>query len=80
MQLLTFTKEDTVAILSKLNIKTEEIGKFKIILDENGQPAKCEVCERELSTENLGNIAKGSNKLFCDNPACFATHLAKKFY
>jgi hypothetical protein len=79
MKLITFDKPDVVTILSKLGIRYEAREMKTVIINENGQVAKCEICDKELSIDNLGNIAKGSNKLFCDNPACFTAHLAKKF-
>ena len=80
MKLVTFEEKDLSTIFLKLSINTEKRGAFTVILDDQDQPAKCEGCSCELNTRNLGNIAKGSNKLFCDNPACFASHLALKNY
>jgi len=80
IQLISFEKEQTKEILDLLEIRTKIIREVEIIFDENDKMAKCEVCNNKLNTSNLGNIAKGSKLLFCDNPACFATHLAKKDY
>jgi len=80
LQLISFGKNQAKNILDMLEIKTKDAGNLNIILDENGQVAKCEVCKKELSTNNLGNVAKGSKLLFCDNLACFSTYLAKYNY
>lgn len=78
--LVSFKLEQTKEILDVLSIKTQKIGEIDVILNEMGQIAKCEICNKELSTKNLGNVANGSNLLFCDNSACFISHLVKKNY
>ena len=56
----------------------KEIEGKEYVLDDNKKIATCPECNKEITTKNLGNIAKGSNLLFCDNPACFVSHLAKQ--
>ena len=80
MQLVSFEIEQTKEILNMLNIKTKSLKKEEIVLDENNRQVKCGGCNDSLTVKNVGNIAKGSKLLFCDNPICFATHLAKKNY
>lgn len=75
---VSFKPKQVEEVLEVLNIQTEKRGEINVILNEAGQVAKCEICKKELSTGNLGNIANGSNLLFCDNPACFMLHLVKK--
>ncbi|MCK4634605.1 MAG: hypothetical protein KAT37_01910 [Candidatus Aenigmarchaeota archaeon] len=74
--LISFEKTDIKNIFKDLNIKTkEENGRNFIIDSETGGIEKCHICEKKLTTKNIGNIAKGSKLLFCDNPICFVTHL-----
>ena len=80
MQLVSFEIEQTKNILNTLDIKTGFLKKKEVVLDENDRQIKCEVCNESLHIGNVGNIAKGSKLLFCDNPICFATHLAKNNY
>lgn len=76
--MISFARSDTKNLLQDLNIHLKKVGNKDFILNENGNVAKCHICELELTLEQLGNIAKGSKLLFCDNPRCFATHLAKQ--
>jgi len=77
-KLITFKKNQTEDILLEIGVRIIEKGDKKIILNSNSEPATCECCGKSLNFENIGNIAKGSNLLFCENPFCFATHIAKK--
>ncbi|MBU0459651.1 MAG: hypothetical protein KJ771_02480 [Nanoarchaeota archaeon] len=76
--MILFRKEQTKTLLHDLDIPVRRAGDKEFILDENLEIAKCEICEFELTVDKLGNIAKGSNLLFCDNPRCFASHLANQ--
>ena len=76
--MISFGRNDIKNLLGDLNISTRTIGSKRFVLSENGGIAKCHTCEVELTLEHVGNIAKGSKLLFCDNPRCFATHLAKQ--
>ena len=76
--MISFSRLDTKNLLSDLDIAVKKLGSKDFILDDNGNIAKCHICEIELTIEQLGNIANGSKLLFCDNPRCFATHLAKQ--
>ncbi len=76
--MISFARSDVKNLLEDLDIPVRKIGTKDFILNDNGNIAKCHVCEMELTVEQLGNIAKGSKLLFCDNPRCFATHLAKQ--
>lgn len=78
--LIVFKKEQTEEILNNIGVEIEIKGDTKTILNELGEPATCESCKKSLSFDNIGNIAKGSNLLFCDNPYCFGSHLAKKLF
>lgn len=80
MHLVSFEKDQTKMVLNLLSIKTKPVKENEIILNEDFHQVRCDVCCEALTTKNLGNIAKGSKLLFCDNPACFATHLAKNNY
>ena len=78
--LFAYKRSQTQGLLSSLGVKFEQRGGYEVVLGVEGEPAKCDVCEKELTANNVGSMAKGSLKLFCDNPACFATHLAKNIY
>jgi len=80
IQLISFNKAETKEILTLLDIQTKVVEKKEFLLKVGNQIARCEECKHELTTDNLGNVAKGSKLLFCDNPACFAAHLANKNY
>lgn len=80
MQLVSFEVNQTKDVLGLLDIRTRMTQDDEFILNELNQVAKCEVCNNSLTTKNLGNVAKGSNLLFCDDPDCFATHIARKNY
>ena len=70
MQLIAFDENQIKEILELLGEDTskEVIG-------------KCNTCKKDLNIKNIGNIAKGKkgNLLFCDNPACFSSQVAKIF-
>ena len=83
VNLISFEQEQLGEILNLLDIKTKVVFGETQILSE-GEQAKCKTCKIKLTTDNLGNIARGSgfdsiHLLYCDNAACFAEHLAKKF-
>ncbi|MCK4996905.1 hypothetical protein KAS08_01250 [Candidatus Pacearchaeota archaeon] len=78
--LIVFKKNQTEEILRRIGVEIIIEGDKKIILNELGAPATCECCKKSLSFNNIGNIAKGSNLLFCENPYCFGSHLAKKLF
>lgn len=80
IQLISFDEANIQKILNLLDIRTKIIEKTEVLLKTDNQVARCEVCKKELTMDNLGNIAKGSRLLFCDNSACFTKHLADKNY
>ena len=71
-----FQREDILKILEDLNISTKKIDNKTFIL-EDGEIKKCETCDNEITTKNLGNISYGSHKMFCDNHLCFISYLEK---
>lgn len=78
-QLISFKKQQTKEILNLIGVKVEKRDdNIEVPLDKEGRQAECESCHRRLTTDNIGNIAKGSVKLFCDNPYCFTSHIVKK--
>ncbi len=74
-KLVSFEVNDVVSILKVLGIKTKEKGETTHLLEDNGEEKLCAVCKKELTIETVGNIAKGSHLVFCDNPICFITYL-----
>ena len=72
-QVVLFDKENTEELLKQLDFKFSEEEEGLAIIDSNGKIVHCETCEKNLTTDKVGNIAHGSRKLFCDNPLCFAT-------
>lgn len=47
------------------------------VLTKDGNAVNCGSCEKPITENRVGTIAHGSRLLFCDNPVCFATWLAK---
>jgi len=76
--MIVFSKNEIRGLLSHLDIKTKKMQEKEFVLDENNDVAACPVCGKDITTDKVGNIAKGSKIVFCDNPACFASHLAKQ--
>ena len=77
-KIVLFNKGNVENLLKQFDFTfstNEEEG--TMILDKNKDIVKCDTCEETLITERVGNIAHGSRKLFCDNPLCFATWVAK---
>lgn len=78
-QIISFKKEQTKEILSLIGVQiVKGSDNREIPLDKGGKQAECECCHKKLNLENIGNIAKGSVLLFCDNPFCFTSHIVKK--
>jgi hypothetical protein len=74
--LIAFEKDKILNILDDLNIKTKEVeDKIFLLENETNKVKTCPICEEQITTKNLGNIAKGSHLCFCDNPICFITYL-----
>lgn len=65
---ILFEKKDIKDLLKRLNLKIDDNN---CIIYEN-KIAHCEACECEITTENLGNISKGTKHFYCDRPSCFA--------
>ena len=65
---VTFEKKDVGEIVTSLGL---EIDKKSRIINE-GEPAHCHVCDESITTENLGNVSKGSKIFYCDKLGCFA--------
>lgn len=78
LQLISFKNEQTGDLLRSLNVQIEKRGDKEVILNEIGQVAKCKICEKELSMDNLGHITHGSVDMICDNPACIVCSLVSK--
>ena len=73
---IVFKREDVQNIMKDLNIKVDE--QTKNIVDKFGDNIRCQVCDKEISIENLGNISHGSAcHFFCENPTCFITYMEK---
>jgi len=76
--LIGFSHEDVPSLLDDLGFDTRKEGNKKLVLAKNSKVATCEICEKELTTHNLGNIASGSDHLFCDNPVCLTSYIEAK--
>jgi len=75
-----FSEEDAKTIVESVGAKAvrTKIGEcetFKVMLTEKMQ-AHCEACHEPITFNNLGHIAKGSEKFYCDRPACFTHFIA----
>ena len=75
-QVVLFNKENVKNILEQFDFKFSPEEEGTAIIDSEGNLVKC-TCGRLLTVETVGNIAHGSRKLFCDNPLCLATWVAK---
>ena len=75
-----FSGRQARSLLHSLDIRTikDDETKENIILGDKGQQARCESCKKLITIENLGHIAKGSKKLYCENPTCFTHFIANK--
>ncbi len=74
-EIVLFNKENAKNILGQFDFKFSPEEEGEAIL-KDGEIVKC-ICETPLTVDNVGNIAHGSRLLFCDNPLCFATWVAK---
>ena len=76
-ELVLFNKDELKDMISEFDIKTKkEDGKI-FVVDKEGEIQCCEVCERKLEIKKIGSIAHGSHKIFCDNPLCLSSWVAK---
>ena len=76
-ELVMFNKDEVYELLSEFEIKTKkEKGKVYVV-DKAGEPLLCDVCERKIEVKKIGSIAQGSRKIFCDNPLCLSSWVAK---
>jgi len=76
--LISFDSKDITPILDELKIKTRKIEGKTYVVDDKDEIKSCEVCKRKLTPDKVGNIAYGSNLLFCNNPICFISYLEDK--
>ena len=74
-----FTKPDIDEILKSLDIKVEHGDGEKIIINPiTSITAECESCKCKITTSNLGHIAHGSTKFYCNDAVCFSQLVACK--
>jgi len=81
-QISVFNRENVREILANLDFKMarKKVSEKKyrdFVVDKDKEPVLCHSCKRKLPVRKVGNIAYGSKLLFCDNPVCFATWVAK---
>ena len=80
-ELVIFNKQNTRELLSDLDfkIKTIKTGKKsrQLVVSTDNNAIFCPTCEKEILLNRVGTIAHGSRLLFCDNPFCFASWVAK---
>lgn len=70
MQLISFKEDQVKEVLNLIGIETD----YEII-------GSCKTCKDNVKLSNIGFIAKGKKnpELYCDNPACFCTKIAKEY-
>ncbi len=81
-ELVVFNKTHTTMLLNQFGFKIvrkklTETKSQDVVVDSKHEQALCECCKKPLTPSRVGTIAKGSRLLFCDNPVCFATWVAK---
>jgi hypothetical protein len=80
VNMVVFEDLQLPSILKSFNIATEESkNDLKVYLkDDTGHNLICECCGQELHTGNVGNIMRGSTKIYCKSPSCFTSYLLSK--
>ena len=81
-ELVVFNKSHIPMLLTQFGFKVakRKINETKIkdvVINSNQEIVLCECCKKVITPSKVGTIAKGSRLLFCDNPVCFATWVAK---
>lgn len=80
VDLVVFDERQLPKILTSFGIQ-QVVSKSDLrtyLKNPDGSPIKCECCEKVLDINNVGNIMKGSKKLYCKNPSCYSSYLIKK--
>jgi len=65
--------KELIELLDKLGMNVEESKVFT----SDGNPAKCDCCEEQITVENFGTLMPGSEYFYCSNPACIMKYYAK---
>lgn len=75
--LIIFNKNEIPEILSEFGIQTRKEKERIVLVGEEGQVKCCDSCGKEMEINRVGSIAHGSHMVFCDNPICLASWVAK---
>jgi len=73
-EMLLFSEDNLEEILKTLGLS---IGENGIIYDSENHIAKCSMCEKTLTKDNIGAFFPGSVEAICDEFSCFVAEMAK---
>lgn len=75
---VAFQAGEEKALLEQFGFSVQRNKKKTYVMDQSGNQMHCPSCDRPITTKHVGSIASGSRIVFCDNPVCFATWVAKE--